>query len=264
MMARAKMFERAANLAELWSCSGHRKKVIFKSLTVIFKIEMKCFAKSICLLTLSVVLLAACGVERSVRTQAEPKPLITPAVTTQRPKIVAFGDSLTAGFGLTENESYPFLLQQRLDADGYNYEVVNAGVSGDTSLGGAERIDWALGQDNIKILILELGANDLLRGMPVGQMKRNLETIIQKAKAKNIAVLLCGMLAPPGVGAEYQRAYMRVFPDLAEKYKIAYLPFLLEGVVLNKNLNQADGIHPNAEGEKIMTANIYKALKPLL
>ncbi|HMJ09401.1 MAG TPA: arylesterase [Pyrinomonadaceae bacterium] len=216
-------------------------------------------------LALTGLFASGCGVEKPARTQSQSaKPLITPQVTTQKPKIVAFGDSLTAGFGLTENESYPYLLQQRLNADGYNYEVVNAGVSGDTSIGGAERIDWVLGQDDVKIVILELGANDLLRGMPVAQMRQNLERIIEKTKAKNITVLLCGMLAPPTVGADYQRAFTDVFPDLAEKYKIAYLPFLLEGIALNKNLNQGDGIHPNAEGEKIMTENIYKELKPLL
>ena len=215
---------------------------------------------------ISAVLASACGIESPARTQSQNagKPLITPEVTAQKPKIVAFGDSLTAGFGLTENESYPFLLQQKLNADGYNYEVINAGVSGDTSIGGAERIDWVLGQDNVQILILELGANDLLRGMPVAQMKKNLETIIRKAQARNITVLLCGMLAPPTVGSEYQRAFTDVFPDLAAKYKVAYLPFLLENVALKKELNQGDGIHPNAEGEKIMTANIYKELKPLL
>lgn len=192
------------------------------------------------------------------------KPLATPQVITNRPKIVAFGDSLTAGFGLTEKESYPYLLQEKLKKDGYNYEVVNAGVSGDTSLGGTERIDWVLEQENVQILILELGANDLLRRMPVDKMKRNLAQIIEKAKAKNVKVLLCGMLAPPNFGAEYQRAYISAFPDLADQYKVEFLPFLLENVALNRNLNQADGIHPNAEGERIMTENVYKALKPML
>ncbi len=210
-----------------------------------------------------VFFLSACGVEKTVSTQAA-KPLATPPVAVQRPKVVAFGDSLTAGFGLTENESYPFLLQQQLNADGYNYEVVNAGVSGDTSIGGAERIDWVLGQDDVKILVLELGANDLLRGMPVPQLKQNLAKIIEKAQARKVTVLLCGMLAPPTVGGDYQRAFTNVFPDLAEKYKVAYLPFLLENIALKKELNQGDGIHPNADGEKIMTANIYKELKPLL
>ena len=195
---------------------------------------------------------------------ASNKPLKTPQATANRPKIVAFGDSLTAGFGLTERESYPYLLQERLNADGYGYEVVNAGVSGDTSLGGVERVDWVLEQDNVEILVLELGANDLLRGVPVAKMKANLDQIIRKAKAKNVTVLLCGMLAPPTMGAEYQRAYSSAFPDLATEHKVAYLPFLLENVALKRELNQADGIHPNADGTKIMMTNIYKELKPML
>ena len=193
---------------------------------------------------------------------AKPRPSIQ--VTSDRPKIVAFGDSLTAGFGLEEKESYPYLLQKKLEADGYDYEVVNAGVSGETSLGGLERVDWVLEQENVRILVLELGANDLLRGLPVAKMKENLSTIIKKAKAKNIRVLLCGMLAPPTMGANYQRDYVAAFPDLASEYKVDFLPFLLENIALNKELNQGDGIHPNAKGEIIMTDNIYKALKPMI
>jgi acyl-CoA thioesterase-1 len=192
------------------------------------------------------------------------RPLVVPKTDSNRPKIVAFGDSLTAGFGLTETESYPFLLQQKLKADGFDYEVVNAGVSGDTSLGGSERIDWALENDNVKILILELGANDLLRGIPPAKMKANLDSIIRKAKAKNVSVLLCGMIAPPTMGVQYQRDFTSVFPDLANQYKLRFVPFVLENVAARKELNQADGIHPNAEGEKIMTDNIYKELKPML
>ncbi len=197
-------------------------------------------------------------------TSAANRPLVTPKVAGNRPKIVAFGDSLTAGFGLTEKESYPYLLQEKLKADGYDFEVVNAGVSGDTSLGGLERSDWVLDQENAKILILELGANDLLRGAPVAKMKDNLDKIIRKAKARNIDVLLCGMLAPPTMGADYQREYTMAFPDLASDNEVVLLPFLLENVALKKELNQADGIHPNAEGAKIMAANIYKALKPMI
>ena len=192
------------------------------------------------------------------------KPLVTPQVMANRPKIIAFGDSLTAGFGLAEKESYPYLLQEKLKADGYDYEVVNAGVSGDTSLGGLEKADWVLQQDNAKILILELGANDLLGGMPVAKMKENLGQIIRKAKARNLKVLLCGMLAPPTMGAQYQQQFTMAFPDLATQYKLDFLPFLLDNVATKKELNQADGIHPNAEGEKIMTDNVYKALKPML
>jgi acyl-CoA thioesterase-1 len=212
------------------------------------------------------VFFAGCGVSTAEKKfGGDPtKPLVTPQVVTDKPKIVAFGDSLTAGFGLTEKESYPYLLQEKLKKEGFDYEVVNAGVSGDTSIGGLERIDWVLGQENVRILILELGANDLLRRMPVDKMKRNLAQMIEKAQAKNVKVLLCGMLAPPSVGADYQRQYVNVFPDLAEKYKLEFLPFLLENIALNKNLNQADGIHPNAEGARIMTENIYKELKPML
>lgn len=192
------------------------------------------------------------------------RPLATPQIVANRPKIIAFGDSLTAGFGLAEKESYPYLLQEKLKADGYDFEVVNAGVSGDTTLGGLERSDWVLEQENAKILILELGANDLLRGIPVAKVKENLDKIIRKAKEKNIKVLLCGMLAPPTMGAQYQRDFTVIFPDLASEHKIQFLPFLLDNVALNKDLNQADGIHPNVEGEKIMTDNVYKALKPML
>ncbi|HEY0430102.1 MAG TPA: arylesterase [Pyrinomonadaceae bacterium] len=208
----------------------------------------------------------ACGVstaEKSFEGNAN-KPLVSPKVTTGKPKIVAFGDSLTAGFGLAEKESYPYLLQKRLEADGYNYEVVNAGVSGETSLGGLERVDWVLEQENVQILILELGANDLLRGLPVAKMKQNLAQIIKKAQAKKINVLFCGMLAPPSSGAQYQRDYTAAFPDLASEYKVTFLPFLLENIALEKDLNQADGIHPNARGEVIMTNNVYKALLPML
>jgi len=206
---------------------------------------------------------SAAKYERPANSSAA-KPLVTPQSVAGRPKIIAFGDSLTAGFGLAEKESYPYLLQQKLKADGYDHEVVNAGVSGDSSLGGLERADWVLDQDNAKILILELGANDLLRGMPPAKMKENLDKIIRKAKARNIKVLLCGMLAPPAAGSDYQREFMMAFPDLADEHDVAFLPFLLEGVALRKEFNQPDGIHPNAEGEKIMTENVYKALKPLL
>ena len=215
------------------------------------------------ILGIAVLIQACASVDRKV-SSSEPKPLITPQASLARPKIIAFGDSLTAGFGLTEAESYPYLLQKKLNEDGYNYEVVNAGVSGDTSLGGLERADWVLGQENARIVILELGANDLLRGMPVDRMKSNLDKIIRKAQEKNIKVLLCGMLAPPTMGSDYQRDYVNAFPDLADERDVAFLPFLLDKVATKRELNQADGIHPNAEGTRIMTENVYSALKPLL
>jgi acyl-CoA thioesterase-1 len=197
-------------------------------------------------------------------TSAANRPLTRPETVSNRPKIIAFGDSLTAGFGLSDKESYPYLLQEKLKADGFEYEVINAGVSGDTSLGGLERSDWVLDQENAQILILELGANDLLRGVPVARMKENLDKIIRKAKARNLKILLCGMLAPPTMGTDYQREFSVAFPDLATEHKVEFLPFLLENIAMKKELNQADGIHPNVEGEKIMADNVYKALRPML
>jgi acyl-CoA thioesterase-1 len=209
--------------------------------------------------------MAACGTEASRQKNQKPKDAAKlPATSSNKPKIIAFGDSLTAGFGLSEKESYPFLLQQRLNAEGYNYEVINAGVSGDTSQGGLERIDWSLEQENVQILILELGANDLLRGLSPAKMKKNLGSIIEKAQAKKVQVLLCGMLAPPNMGAKYQQEFVQAFPAVADEYKVEFMPFILEGIALDKKLNQADGIHPNAEGAKILTENVYKALQPLL
>lgn len=221
------------------------------------------------LLVSSIYLLASafgCAAARSGQNAAggANRPITMPKAAANRPKIIAFGDSLTAGFGLAEKESYPYLLQEKLKADGFDFEVVNAGVSGDTSLGGLERSDWVLEQENAQILILELGANDLLRGVPVAKMKENLDKIIRKAKVKNIRVLLCGMLAPPTMGAEYQRDFMMAFPDLASEHKVEFLPFLLENVATKKELNQADGIHPNVDGARIMTHNVYQALKPML
>lgn len=194
----------------------------------------------------------------SVQSQAQP------AKKVYSKKIVAFGDSLTIGLGLTEKESYPSLLQAKLEADGFDYEIVNAGVSGDTTAGGLNRIDWSLNQPNVEILILELGANDMLRGLPVDQMKTNLSEIIRRAQAKNVRVLLCGMYASTSMGADYQREFTKAYKDLATEHKVAFLPFFLEGVGGIAKLNQADGIHPNAEGAQIIANTVYKQLRPLL
>lgn len=223
-------------------------------------------AKLLIIIFAAAILNFACGVSTAEKysNKNANNPLVKPKIVSDKRKIIAFGDSLTAGFGLTEKDSYPYLLQKKLESEGYDYEVVNAGVSAETSIGGLERIDWVLEQERVEILILELGANDLLRGLPVEKMKENLSTIIKKAKAKNVKVLLCGMLAPNTMGEDYQRDYVRAFPDLATEHNVAFLPFILENIALKKELNQADGIHPNAEGEKIMTENVYKYLKPLL
>lgn len=208
-----------------------------------------------------VLLFSACQRQEGKVTETKTKP--TPNVS-NKPKIVAFGDSLTAGFGLQEKESFPYLLQEKLKADGYNYEVINAGVSGDTTRGGLERIDWSLDQDGVQILILELGGNDLLRGLSVEEMEKNLSEIIKKAKAKKVKVLLCGLFPPQSSSNDFQKQFSQVFPKLAKEHNVAFMPFFLEGVGGKKEYNQPDGIHPNAEGEKIMTENVYKNLKGLL
>ena len=179
------------------------------------------------------------------------------------PKIVAFGDSLTAGYGVDQNASYPSLLQKMLEADGFEYEVVNAGVSGDTSAGGVRRIDWALDGD-VKIVIVELGANDILRGQSIEAMKENLGRIIERVKARGAQVLLAGMEAPTSSGGDYRLSVHDVFPSLARKYGVQFIPFFLDGVAGIDALNQRDGIHPNEEGTKIVTETVYRSLRPML
>ena len=179
------------------------------------------------------------------------------------PKIVAFGDSLTAGYGLEISESYPSLLQKRLDADGYQYEVINAGVSGDTTAGGLRRIDWAL-EGDVKIVILELGANDILRGQPISEMKKNLTQIIERAKARGATVLLAGMLAPTNAGAEYRKEAEEAYKDLAREHQLSLIPFFLDRVAAIESLNLTDGVHPNVEGTKIVAETVYQYLQPIL
>lgn len=191
-------------------------------------------------------------------------PTKTAAKSDGRPVIVAFGDSLTAGFGLPEDQCFTTLLQTKIDEKGHTYRVVNAGVSGDTSAGGVSRINWVLEEDPVKFLILELGGNDGLRAMPVVEMKKNLAEIIERAQARGVTVILAGMEAPPNLGEEYTSEFRQVFHDLAQKYKLTLIPFLLEGVAGRREMNQPDGIHPNAAGEKVMTENVWQEIEPLL
>ncbi len=162
-------------------------------------------------------------------------------------KIVALGDSLTAGYGLAAEQAYPALLEERLAAAGFQATVVNAGVSGDTSAGGLRRVDWAL-EGDVRVLIVALGGNDALRGLPVEDLERNLAAILERARARGLVVVLAGMEAPPNLGPLYTAAFRRVYRDLAKRYDVALVPFLLDGVAGVPGLNQADGIHPNAEG----------------
>lgn len=181
-----------------------------------------------------------------------------------RPKIVVLGDSLTAGLGLAQSEAYPALVEQKVRAAGYDWEVVNAGESGDTSAAGLARADWALDQPNVRILVLELGANDGLRGLPVDEMKKNLGAIIERAQKRHLAVLLAGMEAPPNFGPDYTVSFRQAYRDLAKQYRVTLLPFLLDKVAGNAGLNQGDGIHPNVDGARIVADNVWMVLKPMV
>jgi acyl-CoA thioesterase I len=180
-----------------------------------------------------------------------------------RPRVVVLGDSLTAGLGIAKDEAYPAVLQRRIDAAGYGYEVVNAGVSGDTSAGGMSRLDWSLA-GNVQVLVVALGGNDGLRGLPVPEMKRNLGAIIDRAQRRQIKVLLAGMETLTNMGPQYQRAFHEAFPQVAEQYRVAFMPFLLDGVAGRTDLNQPDGIHPTAAGAAIIADRLWPFLEPLL
>lgn len=186
--------------------------------------------------------------------------------TTAPPKVILFyGDSLTAGYGLTPEEAFPALVGKKLNEKGKPCRIINAGLSGETSAGGLSRLDWVLRQP-IDIFVLELGPNDGLRGLPLDQTKKNLQAIIDKVKAKypRTKFVIAGMLVPPNMGPEYTAQFKKIFPDLAKKNNASLIPFLLEGVAGDEKLNQSDGIHPNPEGHKIVAQNVYKVIEPLL
>ncbi|HVF87691.1 MAG TPA: arylesterase [Pyrinomonadaceae bacterium] len=223
-----------------------------------------------CLTLLGLFLFAACAGRAPQNDQAattRDDKMTTSAVTTtpgkSLPKIVAFGDSLTAGLGLSTAESYPSVLQEKLRADGYQYEVVNAGVSGDTSAGGVRRVDWSL-EGDVRVVIIELGANDLLRGQPVAEMKKNLGAIIERAESRNAKVLLAGMYSLTSLGSDYQREVHEAFQSLAREHDVPLIPFFLEGVAGDAKLNQPDGVHPNADGTRIVAETVYRYLRPML
>ena len=214
----------------------------------------------------AIVLASACGnapAENASNRRQAPAAAPVPSPVAPRPRVVALGDSLTAGLGLSPSEAYPALLQKRIDDAGLGFEVINAGVSGDTSAGGVRRLDWVLGDDT-RVLILALGANDGLRGLPVDRMKENLETIITRAKARHVEVILAGMEAPPNFGPEYTAGFRDAFRDLAREHKVVFVPFLLDKVAGQSDLNQGDGIHPNAQGAGILADTVWAALEPML
>jgi acyl-CoA thioesterase-1 len=182
------------------------------------------------------------------------------------PRTVLFlGDSITAGYGLDLSEAYPALLQQRINQHGLNFKVINAGQSGDTSAGGLGRMDWLL-KNRVDVLVLELGANDGLRGLPVEVTRKNLQAIIDRARQRypQIKVVVAGMKIPPNMGAEYSRDFEAMFATLAKKNNAALIPFILEGVGGVSKMNLPDGIHPTAKGHEIVAENVWKVLEPIL
>jgi acyl-CoA thioesterase-1 len=180
--------------------------------------------------------------------------------------ILFFGDSLTAGYGLDDpSRAFPGLIQEKIDAAKLPYRVVNAGLSGETTAGGLRRLEWILRQP-VAVFVLELGGNDGLRGLPPQKTQENLQAIIDRVHAKSPAtkIILAGMLMPANLGADYVKAFAAVYPALAEKNGLPFIPFILEGVGGHPELNQPDGIHPTAEGHKTVADNVWKILQPAL
>ena len=187
------------------------------------------------------------------------------AVQANNKIIVFFGDSLTAGYQLDPQEAFPALIQEKIDSLQWSYTVINAGLSGETTSGGLNRIDWILNQKT-DVFILELGANDGLRGIPLSETKENLQAMIDTVRSKNndTRIILTGMQIPPNLGQEYTAEFRQIFIDLAEENQLPLIPFLLEGVAGNPELNLPDGIHPNIEGHRIVADNVWKILEPVI
>ena len=180
-------------------------------------------------------------------------------------KILFFGDSLTAGYGLEMGEAYPSIIQQKIDSLGLDYQVVNAGLSGETTASGKNRLEWVL-EENISIVIIELGANDGLRGVPLKETESNLKSMVDMVQERlpDAEIVLAGMKIPPNMGPEYTSTFERIFPELAKEENIHLIPFLLENVAGIPSLNQSDGIHPTEQGQKLVAQNVWDVLGPIL
>lgn len=214
--------------------------------------------------------LLSCGDSKSKKpTEIQDSTEQTEASTNEKTSsktILCFGDSITAGYGLEDsNDAYPAILQQKIDAENLNYTVVNSGVSGETTAGGKSRIDWVIKQ-KVDIFLLELGANDGLRGVALSETRSNLQAIIDvvREKSPETLIILAGMELPPNMGKAYTTEFKQLFADLAEKNSLAFIPFILKNVGGIPDLNQADGIHPTIKGHKIVAQTVWETLKPLL
>ena len=197
------------------------------------------------------------GAPPEIQVVAEPAPQAVAGT------LVFLGDSLTAGLGLAREQAFPALIEARLRMAGRPWKVVNAGISGDTTAGGVARLEWVY-QQKVDVLFVCLGANDGLRGMPVAETERNLRLILDRAKKEGTRVVLAGIQLPENYGKDYRTAFAQIFPRLAREYRMPLLPFLLEGVAADARLNQSDGIHPNAEGARIIADHVWTALDPTL
>ena len=187
------------------------------------------------------------------------------AQNSEQKRILFFGDSITAGLGVDKSQAFPALIQQKVDSAGLNYEVINGGLSGETSAGGLRRIDWVL-QRKIDIFILELGGNDGLRGIELSSTKDNLQKIIEKVYQKypDVKIILAGMQVPPNLGQEYTREFENMYPELADENDLPLIPMILDKIGGNENLMQGDGIHPTPEGHQVIAENVWDKLEPRL
>ncbi len=228
----------------------------------------KVFLKFCCFYVLLFLLSCKQDASKNTMDSAEtaPETEVETTKSTSSKKIVFFGDSLTAGYGLEDvDDAFPGIIQNKIDALGLDYNIVNSGVSGETTSGGKNRIDWVLNEEP-SVFILELGANDGLRGVPLDQSKANLQTIIDAVKTKypETIIVLAGMQIPPNMGQDYTTAFKNMFPDLAKENNLHLVPFLLEDVGGIPDLNQSDGIHPTKAGHKILAKNVWEVLQPIL
>jgi acyl-CoA thioesterase-1 len=212
-----------------------------------------------------VMLLSACNGDKKTTESKQANTVKDSIIISKKKTIVFFGNSLTAGYGLSPSQAFPAIIQKKIDSLGLPYQVVNAGVSGETSSGGNTRVDWILRQP-VDVFILELGGNDGLRGIPLSETRKSLQSIIDKVRSKYAAVkiVLAGMQVPPNMGEKYATEFRNIYTELATSNEATLIPFLLEGVGGETGLNQEDGIHPTAEGHVIVAGNIWKRLEGLL
>lgn len=224
-------------------------------------------ARKLFVLFLSILFIGCGNTEKSNGNNVAPadNPSVQPPAAAAK-TILFFGNSLTAGYGVEPQEAFPALLQQKIDSLNLAYKVINGGVSGETTAGGKERIDFVLKQQPVDVFVLELGANDGLRGLPLAQTKENLQAIIDQVKEAypGAKLVLAGMQLPPNMGQSYATGFRAIYPELAEKNNMTLIPFLLEGVGGEAKLNQQDGIHPTAEGHRVVAENVWQELKAVL